>query len=82
MHCKDAPRYVSRKFHKSLAKQFLEVAFRDCPQKGKTFRMCPLFVCVVLHLRYVHAGLYVSLIVMFTLEWWSAIADRGYRYRR
>ena len=25
MHCKDAPRYVSRKFGKSLAKQFLEV---------------------------------------------------------
>ena len=26
MHCKDAPRYVSRKFHKSPAKQFLEAA--------------------------------------------------------
>ena len=27
MHCKDASRYVSRKFHKSLAKQFLEIAY-------------------------------------------------------
>ena len=27
MHCKDAPRYVSRKFRKSLTKQFLEVAY-------------------------------------------------------
>ena len=29
MHCKDAPRYVSRKFHKSLAKQFLEIAIKQ-----------------------------------------------------
>ena len=28
MHCKDAPRYVSRKIRKSLAKQFLEIVFR------------------------------------------------------
>ena len=27
MHCKDVSRYVSRKFHKSLATQFLEIAY-------------------------------------------------------
>ena len=34
MHCKDAPRYVSIKIHKSLAKQFLEIVLYFLDQKA------------------------------------------------
>ena len=44
MHCKDAPRYVSRKIHKSLAKQFLEVAYTFSTHEAKSlpFALRPL----------------------------------------
>ena len=32
MHCKDAPRYVYRKFRKSPAKKFSEVAYNQHPE--------------------------------------------------
>ena len=42
MHCKDAPRYVYRKFRKSPTKQFLEIAFKFSRNISLCFRI-PLY---------------------------------------
>ena len=51
MHCKDAPRYVSRKFHKSLAKQFLEVAINNFHKSSsEKVGLKPPFIITILSL--------------------------------